>query len=198
MSGALHGSHCRCWECIDRENRPQRIETKGGEPADEREEIEAVIACLGDDAAILREDNPEDERADNMERAAELLEALQSKACASVGVEPIYQVRKSFLSDPPNVWRDAAVFAYDVSPEEDRRIVYATPPAAPAVFPAPEGFGALWPNGDKGRGDLSADDDGAHAAAVPESPAMCSDCKRRETYKTWPHRRPGCQQCAES
>lgn len=37
------------------------------------EEIEAVIACLGDDAAQLREENAEDERAANMERAAEML-----------------------------------------------------------------------------------------------------------------------------
>lgn len=54
------------------------------EPADERaEEIEAVIACLGDDAASLRQDNPEDERAANMERAAELLEALAASQAAS-------------------------------------------------------------------------------------------------------------------
>jgi len=40
---------------------------------DSWEEIEAVIACLGDDAAQLREENAEDERAANMERAADLL-----------------------------------------------------------------------------------------------------------------------------
>ena len=39
-----------------------------------REEIEAVIACLGDDAAELHNVNPECEVADNMLRAAELLE----------------------------------------------------------------------------------------------------------------------------
>lgn len=50
--------------------------------AAEREEIEAVIACLGDDAAALRDENPEDERAANMDRAAELLEALASTATA--------------------------------------------------------------------------------------------------------------------
>lgn len=38
------------------------------------EEIEAVNACLGDDAAQLRQTNPEDERADNMDLAATLLE----------------------------------------------------------------------------------------------------------------------------
>lgn len=42
----------------------------------DREEIDAVIACLGDDAAQLRNDNPDDERADNMDRAATLLQRL--------------------------------------------------------------------------------------------------------------------------
>jgi hypothetical protein len=42
----------------------------------DREDIEAVIACLGDDAAQLHGENPEDERADNMLRAADLLGAL--------------------------------------------------------------------------------------------------------------------------
>ncbi|WP_186183132.1 hypothetical protein [Burkholderia gladioli] len=42
-------------------------------PADEPSEIEQVIACLGDDAAKLREANPDDEMADNMEAAARLL-----------------------------------------------------------------------------------------------------------------------------
>lgn len=42
----------------------------------EREDIEAVIACLGDDAAQLRDENPENERADNMDRAATMLREL--------------------------------------------------------------------------------------------------------------------------
>lgn len=44
--------------------------------AERVEEVEAVIACLGDDAAQLHADNPEDERATNMVRAAELLQEL--------------------------------------------------------------------------------------------------------------------------
>ncbi|WP_186211126.1 DUF6197 family protein [Burkholderia gladioli] len=44
-----------------------------GAPADEPSEVEQVIACLGDDAAKLREANPDDEMADNMEAAARLL-----------------------------------------------------------------------------------------------------------------------------
>jgi len=39
-------------------------------------EISAVIACLEDDAAALREDNAESEVAANMERAAQLLQGL--------------------------------------------------------------------------------------------------------------------------
>lgn len=45
-----------------------------GEAVDEK--IEAVIACLGDDAATLRDRNPEDEMATNMDEAARLLSAL--------------------------------------------------------------------------------------------------------------------------
>lgn len=44
------------------------------EPPDE--EVQAVIACLGDDAAQLRDENPEDERAANMDEAADMLRRL--------------------------------------------------------------------------------------------------------------------------
>lgn len=43
------------------------------------EDTDAVIACLGDDAAKLREDNPECEIASNMEAAAALLDALRDE-----------------------------------------------------------------------------------------------------------------------
>jgi len=43
------------------------------------EEADAVIACLRDDAAKLREDNPECEIAANMEAAAAMLEALRAE-----------------------------------------------------------------------------------------------------------------------
>jgi hypothetical protein len=42
-------------------------------PRIEGEHVHAVIACLGDDAATLFADNPDDEMGHNMERAAELL-----------------------------------------------------------------------------------------------------------------------------
>lgn len=48
----------------------------------DREEIDAVIACLGDDAAQLRDDNPDDERADNMDRAATMLRELADSNAA--------------------------------------------------------------------------------------------------------------------
>ncbi|WP_432778161.1 hypothetical protein QZL74_14355 [Burkholderia gladioli pv. alliicola] len=44
-----------------------------GVSEDEPSEIEQVIACLGDDAAKLRDANPDDEMADNMDAAARLL-----------------------------------------------------------------------------------------------------------------------------
>jgi hypothetical protein len=50
-----------------------RAPSVGCSGATDSEELEAVIACLGDDAAALRDENPESEVADNMERAAELL-----------------------------------------------------------------------------------------------------------------------------
>ena len=53
-------------------SKPEQAEA----PSEDREEIEAVIACLGDDAAQLRDENPEDERADNMDKAADLLGRL--------------------------------------------------------------------------------------------------------------------------
>ena len=42
------------------------------------DEVEAVVACLGDDAALLRQQNPECEIAANMEAAAQLLEKLRA------------------------------------------------------------------------------------------------------------------------
>lgn len=56
--------------------RPNTAEGEALSEAD-REELEAVIACLGDDAATLREQNPECEMAANMDRAAELLAAAK-------------------------------------------------------------------------------------------------------------------------
>lgn len=41
------------------------------------EDLETVTSCLGDDAAALRDDNPECERAANMELAREMLEEFQ-------------------------------------------------------------------------------------------------------------------------
>lgn len=46
-------------------------------PEPEVDEVEEVAACLGDDAAAMLDENPEDERALNMQRAAELLTELQ-------------------------------------------------------------------------------------------------------------------------
>ena len=53
-------------------------------PEPEVDEVEEVAACLGDDAAAMLDENPEDERALNMQRAAELLTAMQATS-AEVG-----------------------------------------------------------------------------------------------------------------
>jgi hypothetical protein len=56
----------------------------------DRDDIEAVISCLGDDAAQLRDENPEDERADNMDRAASMLTvfAMREHAAAPAVAQP--------------------------------------------------------------------------------------------------------------
>ena len=47
-------------------------------PEAEIDELEAVIACLGDDAALLRRENPYCEMAANMDEAADMLEKLRA------------------------------------------------------------------------------------------------------------------------
>jgi hypothetical protein len=44
------------------------------------EELGAIVACLRDDAAQLRDENVEDERAENMEKAADALERFHKAA----------------------------------------------------------------------------------------------------------------------
>lgn len=43
-------------------------------------DLEAILACMGDDAATLRNENPEDEIADTLDLAAKLLEAAAEQA----------------------------------------------------------------------------------------------------------------------
>lgn len=56
------------------------LEAVGDITPDLPEDIEAIIACLGDDAAALRAENPECERAANMDAAAALIERLAPQA----------------------------------------------------------------------------------------------------------------------
>lgn len=56
---------------------------------DDIDEAEAVIACLGDDAAKLREANAECEIAANMEAAATMLEKLRA---TEIGAREAYGV----------------------------------------------------------------------------------------------------------
>lgn len=62
---------------------PSPQASEGAAPGWTQEEIEAVIACLGDDAAQLRDSNPEDERADNMDRAACMVQVFSDALRAS-------------------------------------------------------------------------------------------------------------------
>ncbi|KRG38556.1 hypothetical protein ARC78_15595 [Stenotrophomonas pictorum JCM 9942] len=65
--------------CDAREHFQDRLAEIEGRPRPEPEvdEVEEVIASLGDDAAAMLDKNPEDERALNMQRAADLLAELQ-------------------------------------------------------------------------------------------------------------------------
>lgn len=56
----------------------------------QQEDIAAIVACLGDDAAALRADNPECERAANMDAAAALIERLQALSVTNImlGIVP--------------------------------------------------------------------------------------------------------------
>jgi hypothetical protein len=76
-SNANLGKTAEWMKCIARTaltaNLSQPQPVAQGEAVDE--DIESVIACLGDDAATLRDRNPEDEMAANMDEAARLLSA---------------------------------------------------------------------------------------------------------------------------
>lgn len=74
--------------------------SEGAAPGWTQEEIEEVIACLGDDAAQLRDSNPEDERADNMDRAACMVQVFSDALRASTPAErvPLTDLASACLS----------------------------------------------------------------------------------------------------
>lgn len=74
-----------------------QAETAGAEPGWTQDEIEEVIACLGDDAAQLRDKNPEDERADNMDRAACMVQVFSDALRASTPAERVPGNLHTFL-----------------------------------------------------------------------------------------------------
>ncbi len=67
-----HMSDLRDWRLLERPTSGVRK----AEPAGHEDDIAAVIACLGDDAAALREENDECEIAANMEVAAATIASL--------------------------------------------------------------------------------------------------------------------------
>lgn len=88
------------------------------------EQIEALIACLGDDAATLREESPE--IADNMDAAAEALRSLATLAALG-GQEPI-----GYFRSMPFGWEDCA------KSDDGAMPLFALPPAQPAPAPVDE------------------------------------------------------------
>lgn len=86
--------------------RPLHYSSKDGrllranEPDDgalDADEVEGVIACLGDDAARLRDDDYSPEVADNMDRAADLLQSIR----AQQGAEAVrlLTIARSFIAE---------------------------------------------------------------------------------------------------
>lgn len=76
-------------------------------PESFREHVEAVIACLGDDAQSLRAENDEDERAYNMEAAAELLTRYLAAAPEAPAQVPHWSHSCNALCvDGLNLWID--------------------------------------------------------------------------------------------
>lgn len=65
-------AHYRKWRDADGVDSSGEVPTRCAQ-CWTRDDVEAVADCLGDDAAQLREANDEDERADNMDRAASML-----------------------------------------------------------------------------------------------------------------------------
>lgn len=73
---------------------------RANEPDDgalDADEVEGVIACLGDDAARLRDDNYSPEVADNMDRAADLLQSIRGQQGAEA--VRLLTIARSFIED---------------------------------------------------------------------------------------------------
>lgn len=86
-------------DAIDRQPKPPAAAEAPAVP--DNEEIEAIIACLGDDAQSIRDEtgNAEDERADNMDRAADLLRALATPSAAEAPAVTEFNVGRFVLSE---------------------------------------------------------------------------------------------------
>ena len=89
-------------------------------------DLESLLACMVDDAAKLREENPEDEIADTLELAAQLLEAAAKQAAR-------YQwMRNSDWDCFDSRWL-CAHDAYGASPDELDALIDAKMAEEPAV-----------------------------------------------------------------
>lgn len=97
-----------------------RQASAGQEGDDEPSEVETVIACLGDDAAMLRSENPESEVAENMDRASDLLAILSNSTAVQIAEAlTFYAAGNHFIQhdssawdtvsgEPPNFYEDEA------------------------------------------------------------------------------------------
>ncbi len=107
-----------------------------GAPADKPSEVEQVIECLGDDAAKLREANPDDEMADNMEAAARM---LSERVAVSPAAADELAALREMLDDARNEFtmvREALGVAYEPHQTLLERTLDAAR-ASQAAAPAP-------------------------------------------------------------
>jgi hypothetical protein len=105
----------------------------------DRDDIEAVISCLGDDAAQLRDENQEDERADNMDRAASMLTVFAMREYAAA---PAVAQMPDALYDGYAVWQALDDRAKTrTSPENVSDVLDALARVAKNWLTLPEGGG---------------------------------------------------------
>ena len=73
------------------------------------DEAAAVIACLGDDAALLRATNPECEIAANMEAAATMLEQYHAERLTTAGIPSEEALKRAYYYTDLGGWRGPEV-----------------------------------------------------------------------------------------
>jgi hypothetical protein len=105
------------------------------------EDVEIVVSCLGDDAAKLREANPDDEMADNMDEAVRLLNGLGAapEGCTPADAQMLRAANHQLAAENDYLRRED-VPSHEPADSETLDlpdwVINAKPPA-PETMPAP-------------------------------------------------------------